>query len=96
MGFLGSCRTDCLHLSRLCGMVVAMQPLASPASAIGSIHIFISIVMIVRNEATALPATEFNGASELFPDPAEIVVVSDGSSDGTNRFFGPAPIRECA
>jgi cellulose synthase/poly-beta-1,6-N-acetylglucosamine synthase-like glycosyltransferase len=49
---------------------------------------FVSIVMIVRNEAAVLPGKLRNLMQLNYPENlSEIVVVSDGSSDGTNQIL---------
>ena len=48
----------------------------------------VSIVLVVRNEEEALPAKLCNLTSMDYPrDRTEILVVSDGSSDGTNAIL---------
>ena len=54
----------------------------------GTFTPFISIVMIVRNEATVLPEKMRNLMELSYPDGLwEIVVVSDGSIDNTNEIL---------
>ena len=48
----------------------------------------VSVVMVVRNEETALPITLRNLTALDYPrDWMEILVVSDGSQDGTERIL---------
>src|SRR5439155_3191256 len=55
---------------------------------LGTFTPFISIVMIVRNEAVALPSKLRNLMQLNYPQNlAEIVLVSDGSTDGTNQIL---------
>ena len=52
----------------------------------------ISIVMVIRNEATVLENKLRNLLELNYPsDLVEIVVASDGSSDGTNQSFPSTP-----
>ena len=55
---------------------------------LGTLAPFISIVMIVRNEAAVLSAKLRNLMELTYPQNlAEIVLVSDGSTDGTNQIL---------
>jgi poly-beta-1,6-N-acetyl-D-glucosamine synthase len=57
---------------------------------------FVSIVMAVHNEAENLPR-KLKNLSELQypPDRFEIIVVSDGSTDGTNDFLSRSEVPIC-
>jgi cellulose synthase/poly-beta-1,6-N-acetylglucosamine synthase-like glycosyltransferase len=53
----------------------------------------ISIVLAARNEAARLPARLANLLSLPYPGSREIIVVSDGSSDGTAAAVAPFGVR---
>jgi poly-beta-1,6-N-acetyl-D-glucosamine synthase len=53
------------------------------ASGVSSEGPSISIVVAARNEATRLPARIANLLALNYPAPREIIIVSDGSTDGT-------------
>ena len=56
---------------------------------------FISIVMVVRNEASALDGKVRNLLALDYPsDLREIVIASDGSTDGTNEILSEYAKRE--
>lgn len=49
----------------------------------------VSVVIAARNEARRLPARIENLLAQDYPGPLQIIVVSDGSIDGTRRALAP-------
>ncbi len=49
----------------------------------------VSVVVAARNEAARLPARVSNLLEQSYPSPIEIIVVSDGSTDGTAAALAP-------
>jgi poly-beta-1,6-N-acetyl-D-glucosamine synthase len=61
----------------------------------GSITPAISVVLVVRNEAGALPAKLRNlMAMNYPPERVEVVVVSDGSTDQTEQILADFPVQD--
>ena len=68
--------------SRLRARTVRRAPLCAEAPGV-------SVVIAARNEAARLPARIQNLLAQDYPGPLQIVVVSDGSTDGTRRALAP-------
>jgi biofilm PGA synthesis N-glycosyltransferase PgaC len=61
-------------------------PVVEQASAVS-----VSILLIARNEATRLPAKLKDIRSQRYSGDRQIIVVSDGSTDGTNEYLYSQP-----
>ncbi|MBA2304674.1 MAG: glycosyltransferase family 2 protein [Acidobacteria bacterium] len=62
---------------------VAARPIRKQRSLPGVVYPPVSIIVAARNEAARLPARIRNLLDQDYPGPVEIIVVSDGSTDGT-------------
>ena len=88
MDFLVRGSRDRLHVRRVSGVVVGAQPSEAVAGATGANEPFVSIVMVVRNEEKVVARKMENLLALDYPEQnAEIVVVSDGSTDGTEAIL---------
>ncbi|CAN5660516.1 glycosyltransferase family 2 protein [soil metagenome] len=79
-------------LLALWARLAARRPAVAPSDA-GRAWPKISIIVAARNEAARLPARLHNLLALPYPGPREILIVSDGSTDGTAAVvasFGPA------
>ena len=66
---------------------IASRPVARRCSS--AEHPTVSVVIAARNEAHRLPARIRNLLEQDYPRPLEIIVVSDGSTDGTAAAVAP-------
>jgi cellulose synthase/poly-beta-1,6-N-acetylglucosamine synthase-like glycosyltransferase len=66
---------------------IASRPVARRRSS--AEHPTVSVVIAARNEAHHLPARIRNLLEQEYPRPLEIIVVSDGSTDGTATALAP-------
>lgn len=67
----------------------AGRPIEPPPARGGHPHPSVSVVVAARNEARRLPDRISNLLAQVYPHPIEIIVVSDGSTDGTADALSP-------
>jgi cellulose synthase/poly-beta-1,6-N-acetylglucosamine synthase-like glycosyltransferase len=68
--------------ARLRAKSVHRKPVNTPAPGV-------SVIVAARNEAHQLPARVSNLLQQQYPGPIQIIVVSDGSTDGTAAALAP-------
>lgn len=72
---------------------IAHRPVRRRSLADGRPWPSVSVVVAARDEARRLPGRVGNLLEQIYPGPLEILVVSDGSTDGTREALAPLAAR---
>lgn len=72
---------------------VAGRPVRTRAADDGRPWPAVSVIVAAHNEAPRLPGRVANLLGQSYPGPLEVIVVSDGSTDGTRAALAPVSDR---